>query len=90
MRFDLNLRQVVKQQIIDAAEEMKAWDTDPSLKESERDAIRQRIRLFEHTTKRDNLRLGGVDGSGDFPAFKCFVQSVGSVPHRHCATGLDF
>ena len=68
MRFDLNLRQVVKQQIIDAAEEMKAWDTDPSLKESERDAIRQRIRLFEHTTKRDNLRLGGVDGSGDFPA----------------------
>ena len=33
MRFDLNLREVVKKQILDAAKEMKAWSTDPTLRD---------------------------------------------------------
>jgi hypothetical protein len=68
MRFDLNLREVVKRQITEAAEEMKAWSTDPTLREKEREAIGQRIHFFEHAKKRGDMRYGGVDGSGDFPA----------------------
>lgn len=68
MRFDLNLRQVVKQQISEIAEEMKAWESDPSLREKEKEAIRERAHFFEHITKRSDMRFGGVDGSGDFPA----------------------
>jgi hypothetical protein len=68
MRFDLNLREVVKKQILDAAEEMKAWSTDPTLRDKEREAIAQRLHFFSHTTKFEDKRYGGVDGSGDFPA----------------------
>lgn len=68
MRFDLNLREVVKKQILDAAEEMKAWSTDPTLRDKEREAIAQRLHFFPHTTKFEDKRYGGVDGSGDFPA----------------------
>ena len=68
MRFDLNLREVVKKQILDAAEEMKAWSTDPALRDKEREAIAQRLHFFPHTTKLEDMRYGGVDGSGDFPA----------------------
>jgi hypothetical protein len=68
MRFDLNLREVVKKQILDAAEEMKAWSTDPTLRDNEREAIAQRLHFFPHTTEFEDKRFGGVDGSGDFPA----------------------
>lgn len=68
MRFDLNLRQVVKRQIADIAAEMKAWESDPTLLGKEKEAIRERAYFFEHTKKRIDMRVAGVDGSGDFPA----------------------
>jgi hypothetical protein len=68
MRFDVHLRGVVKQQIEAAAHEMTTWGGQPELKEAERNSIRERLTFFEHTTRRPKLRVGGVDGSGDFPA----------------------
>jgi hypothetical protein len=68
MRFDLHLRDTVKRQIEAAAQEMAAWGGQPDLKKKVRDAIRDRIVFFDHATKRENLRVGGVDGSGDFPS----------------------
>ena len=68
MRFDLHLREVVKRQISEAADEMKAWEADPSSWERDRAVVSERIRFFEHAKKREGLRYGGVDGSGDFPA----------------------
>jgi hypothetical protein len=68
MRFDLHLREVVKRQISDAAEAMKAWEADPTSWARDREVILQRIRFFEHAIRREAMRFGGVDGSGDFPA----------------------
>lgn len=68
MRFDLNLREVVKRQIAEVAEEMKEWENLPALKEQHRKEIQRRLNFFKHTTQHRDLRYGGVDGSGDFPA----------------------
>lgn len=39
-----------------------------TLRDKEREAIAQRLHFFPHTTKFEDKRYGGVDGSGDFPA----------------------
>ncbi|WP_019139889.1 hypothetical protein [Noviherbaspirillum massiliense] len=94
MRFDLHLREVVKRQISEVAQEMKAWETDPTLREKEREAINQRICFFEHTKQRQSMRYGGVDGSGDFPALTyadCavyFTVAQGVVYESTIDTGL--
>ncbi|MBD0346533.1 MAG: hypothetical protein ICV63_17250, partial [Coleofasciculus sp. Co-bin14] len=67
MRFDLNLRSVVRQQLRDVAIEMQAWQGQNQIDEAEVDRIRQSICCFAHTTSRLDLKVAGVDGSGDFP-----------------------
>lgn len=67
-RFDAHFRGVVKDQVEAVAKEMFLWQGQPYLQEAAKEAIRERIVFFEHTTKRTDLRVGGVDGSGDFPS----------------------
>jgi hypothetical protein len=67
MRFDLNLRSVVRTQLQDVVQEMQAWQGENTIDEAEIDSIKGAIASFEHTTVRDNLQVAGVDGSGDFP-----------------------
>jgi hypothetical protein len=43
----------------------------PRLAEDETARIYRSIRSFPHTVRRDNPTIGGVDGSGDFPALTC-------------------
>lgn len=47
---------------------MKAWEEQPRLAEAEKETIRKNLHSFSHTTAREQLRIAGVDGSGDFPA----------------------
>jgi hypothetical protein len=94
VRFELNLREVVKRQITDAAEAMKAWESDPTLRDAERGAIADRIRFFSHITKLESLRIGGVDGSGDFPVLiygdsaVYFAVAQGVIFENSAETGL--
>jgi hypothetical protein len=67
MRFDLNLRSVVRTQLQDVVQEMQAWQGENTVDDAEIDSIKGAIASFEHTTVRDNLQVAGVDGSGDFP-----------------------
>jgi len=67
MRFDLNLRSVVKTQLQGVVQEMKAHQVEDTIAETEVESIKGAIANFGHTTMRDELRVGGVDGSGDFP-----------------------
>lgn len=67
MRFDLNLREKVRSQFRDIAREMQGWQVRSRLLDDEIDRARSQICLFGHTTVRDRLSVGGVDGSGDFP-----------------------
>ncbi len=67
MRFDLHLRQDVASQLEGLAGQMAEWEAQPGISEEERDRIHSLITPFSHTTRRHNLVIAGVDGSGDFP-----------------------
>lgn len=68
MRFSLHFRAGLKRQISELAGEMAAWETAPRIDESEAEKIKRSIKFFAHTTERRDLVVGGVDGSGDYPA----------------------
>ena len=76
MRFDLHLRDVVKRQIVAATQAMAAWEGDPDIKEKERAEIFTRLVPYAHTVERQGLRVGGVDGSGDFPSLSYSDSAV--------------
>ncbi|AMA10669.1 DNA double-strand break repair nuclease NurA [Picosynechococcus sp. PCC 73109] len=67
MRFDLNLRAEFRSRLQDVAQEMQEWQGQADIGEKEIAQIRESIVSFEHTTDRPELRVAGVDGSGDFP-----------------------
>jgi hypothetical protein len=68
MRFDIHLRQTMRDRLADVSARMAAWDqqqpTSPNIHHRLIDAIEP----FEHTTHANGLLVGGVDGTGDFPA----------------------
>lgn len=68
MRFDLNLRSQVRQQLQTLASEMKTWQAQAEISQVELEKIRKAIGFFEHTPQRTKLTVAGVDGSGDFPS----------------------
>ena len=68
MRFDLHLRTELREQIAGAAEQMRDWEDAPRFNAKERDQTADAVQSFEHTTRRDNLVIAGVDGSGDYPS----------------------
>ena len=68
MRFDLHLRAGIKQQIDDLAEQMRRWEEIPRVDEAEARKIRTVVKSFSHRTYVEQLRIGGVDGSGDYPS----------------------
>ncbi|NEP19426.1 MAG: ATP-binding protein [Leptolyngbya sp. SIO4C1] len=68
MRFDLNLRSQVRQQLQTLASEMKTWQAQAEISQAELEKIRKAIGFFEHTPQRTKLTVAGVDGSGDFPS----------------------
>lgn len=68
MRFNIHLRDQVREQIGQLAETMKSWEEQPRIDESEQAHIRQNLAFFPHTTEKDDLIIAGSDGTGDFPA----------------------
>jgi hypothetical protein len=74
MRFDLNLRSAVREQVENLAETIKSWEERPRLTEHERKQFNERITFFTHTVKQDGLRVAGVASGGDFPSI-CYGSS---------------
>jgi hypothetical protein len=68
MHFSVHLRAGLKQRLASLATEMATWEDAPRVDETEAERIRRVIRFFGHTTERPGLVVGGVDGSGDYPA----------------------
>lgn len=68
MRFAVHVRAGLTERLSSLAREMAAWEGAPRVDESEAERIRGAIRFFAHTTERPGLAVGGVDGSGDYPA----------------------
>jgi len=68
MRFSIHMAEKVRKQIGDLAQDMKSWEEHVVVDEDQKRRIQESICFFDHTTRRDELTIGGVDGSGDFPS----------------------
>jgi hypothetical protein len=68
MRFDLHSRAGVRECLTTLAQEMASWEGTPRIGDEEADQVRQSVRPFAHTTRRDDFVVAGVDGSGDYPS----------------------
>jgi hypothetical protein len=69
MRYDIHVRESARLKIAAMAGDMSRWETKPRIGAEEEKCIRAAIRAFHHTTKVDEFRIAGVDGSGDYPSF---------------------
>jgi hypothetical protein len=68
MRFDIHIRQAMRDRLADVSARMAAWDQQqPTAPDLHRRLV-EAIEPFDHTTQATELLVGGVDGSGDFPA----------------------
>jgi hypothetical protein len=68
MRFSVHLRHGIRERLQSLAGEMVEWAQVPRVDDDESDRIIQSIHAFDHTTESADLTIGGVDGSGDYPA----------------------
>lgn len=69
MRYDIHVRESSRLKIAEMAKDMSLWETKPRIGEAEEKHIRNAICSFPHTTEAEDFRIGGVDGSGDYPSF---------------------
>src|SRR5271157_4910385 len=67
MRFDIHLRQTVRQRLGQISSQMALWDGRSSQSADLHPLLVNAIQPFSHTTRTCDLLVGGVDGSGEFP-----------------------
>lgn len=67
MRNDLVVRALVRDKLKDLTQEMASWEALPRIDPAEEVRIQQAIQPYPHATQREQLIIGGVDGTGDFP-----------------------
>lgn len=68
MRFDIHIRQSMRDRLADVSARMALWDQQQPASPDLHRRLVEAIEPFEHTTHLPGLLIGGVDGSGDFPA----------------------
>jgi hypothetical protein len=68
MRFDLHMRRAMRDRLVDVSSKMAAWDHQPPASPDLHRHLINAIQPFDHTTSLPDLLIGGVDGSGYFPA----------------------
>lgn len=94
MRFDLHLRSTVREQLQSLTEEMRSWQSQAQIGDEEVEQIRSSLCCFDQITERTNLRVAGVDGSGDFPmlsyadSFIYLSVAQATVYESDCLCGL--
>lgn len=67
MRFDIHLRESVRQRLSDLSSQMATWEEQAAPSQDLYAHLVQAIQPFSHTTQSGDLVVGGVDGSGEFP-----------------------
>ena len=77
MRYDLSIRESVRTKVTALAKDMVDWEAKPRIQPKEQTWIKDNVKGFAHTTEVDEFRIGGVDGSGDYPSLTyadCYVH----------------
>jgi hypothetical protein len=67
MRFDIHLRQTMRQRLAGVSAQMAAWDARAIPSADLFSKLVDAIQSFPHKTQGGNLLVGGADGNGDFP-----------------------
>jgi hypothetical protein len=67
MRFDIHLRNCVRQRLSDLSLQMAEWEVQAASSEDLFNRLVKTIQPFRHTTQCEDQVVGGVDGSGEFP-----------------------
>jgi len=67
VRFDIHLRNSVRQRLSDLSSRMAEWEVRATPPEDLFARLVNVIQPFPHTTQCEDLVIGGVDGSGEFP-----------------------
>ncbi|MFC1837202.1 hypothetical protein ACFLYW_00785 [Thermodesulfobacteriota bacterium] len=68
MRYSIHFKKGINEQLEHLATEMRDWEDTPRIDENEKENIKKAICQFNHTIQADPFKIGGVDGSGDFPS----------------------
>jgi hypothetical protein len=68
MRFDVHLRRNVRDRLAEMSARMALWDRSAAASDDLMARLEAAIHPFDHATRAPGLVVGGVDGSGDFPA----------------------
>jgi hypothetical protein len=68
MRFDIHMRKSMRERLADVSTQMAAWDQRQPPSQELHQRLVDAIEPFDHTVSAPGLLVGGVDGSGDFPA----------------------
>lgn len=68
MRFDLQVRQAVRERLAEVSSQMAAWDKVDAAPPENYGRLVEAIEPFEHTTVASDLYVGGAEASGDYPA----------------------
>jgi len=68
MRFDIHMRKSMRDRLADVSTRMAAWDQRQPPSQELHQRLVDAIEPFDHTVRAPGLLVGGVDGSGDFPA----------------------
>ncbi|WP_347841606.1 hypothetical protein [uncultured Draconibacterium sp.] len=85
----------MRQQIASAAIKMREWEEMPRVSDEEEKQIIEHIALFDHSDEFRDVRISGVDGSGDYPtlsyndSFVYVTVAQGSSYRSHRAHGLQ-
>ena len=87
MRYDLNVRENVRNKLKLLAADMSSWETKARITKDEEKQLSAAIISFPHTTRTQGFRIGGVDGSGDYPSFSyadsfVFVASASGALYK--------
>lgn len=69
MPTDLPIRESFLQKVDALADQMNAWEETPRISAEEEKNLRAAVTSFNHTTTAEDFKIGGVDGSGDYPSF---------------------
>tara|TARA_Y100001934_G_C12360391_1_gene780357 strand:- start:1396 stop:2616 length:1221 start_codon:yes stop_codon:yes gene_type:complete len=94
MRFSLHFRKNIFEQIDKLTDKMKDWEAIPRINADEEKVIKDKVECFDHTIKFQNLIIGGIDGSGDFPSlsysdsFVYIAVAQGTIYEANQQSGL--
>ncbi|MBE1302435.1 MAG: hypothetical protein GJ680_21295 [Alteromonadaceae bacterium] len=76
MNSDLEFRNIIATRMDEVAKQIESWDAKERISEDSKSEVFERLQFVSHTATHGDIRIAGVEGSGDFPLLAyndCYV-----------------